>query len=98
MNPSELIAKLHANAVALKGRGVRHMSLFGSRARGNNSHDSDIDLAVELDAAAGLSGYDIVGLERDLEVLLGARVEIVVVPVRRPSLSHEIERDGVRAF
>ena len=98
MNRFEIIAKLNANAATLKARGVRHISLFGSRARGNSSDVSDIDLAVELDHAAGLSGYDIVGLEHDLEALLGARVDIVVIPVRRPSLSKEIEKDGVLAF
>ena len=98
MNRTEIIAKLTANAAALKARGVRHISLFGSRARGTNSDVSDIDLAVELDSAAGLSGYEIVGIEQELVAILGARVDIVVIPVRRQSLGEEIEKDGVLAF
>ena len=98
MNRPEIIAKLNANAAALKARGVRHISLFGSLARGTNSDVSDIDLAVELDSAAGLSGYEIVGIERELEAILGASVDIVVMPARRQSLGDEIEKDGVLAF
>ena len=98
MNRPEIIAKLNANAAGLKARGVRHISLFGSQARGTNSDVSDIDLAVELDPAAGLSGYEIVGIERELEAILGARVDIVVMPPRRQSLGEEIEKDGILAF
>ena len=98
MSKDEIIAKLNAEAVRLRARGILHVSLFGSYARGTHSGGSDVDLAIEVDPAAELSGYDIVGLECELAGLLGSKVDIIVRPVRRQSLNDEIEKDGVRAF
>ena len=40
------------NEAALRARGVSHAALFGSRARGDNRADSDIDIMVEFDPVA----------------------------------------------
>ena len=44
MDTPEIIAALRENEAALRAQGVSHVGLFGSRARGDNRPDSDIDL------------------------------------------------------
>jgi uncharacterized protein len=56
MNGPEIIARLRENEPALRARGVSHAALFGSRARGDNRPDSDIDIMIELDPAARHDG------------------------------------------
>src|SRR5262245_60562248 len=49
MNRSEAIETLRRSEHSLRERGVMHAALFGSRARGDNRPDSDIDFMVESD-------------------------------------------------
>lgn len=48
---------------ALRAEGVTHVSLFGSRARGDNRQDSDIDLLVDVDPAKRFSILNLIGVE-----------------------------------
>lgn len=49
--------------------------VFGSVSRGNDTAGSDLDLLV--DAGAGATLFDIVGMEIALEALLGVRVHVM---------------------
>jgi predicted nucleotidyltransferase len=49
MNGQEILARLRENELALRARGVSHVALFGSRARGDNRPDNDIDIMIEVD-------------------------------------------------
>src|SRR5271165_6744585 len=44
-----VIATVRAHEAELRRAGVRHLSLFGSVARGEAADESDVDLLVELD-------------------------------------------------
>jgi hypothetical protein len=55
--------------------GAHNVRVFGSVARGNDTSDSDIDLLVEFDPERSL--YDLVGLQLDIESLLGRRADVV---------------------
>jgi hypothetical protein len=44
MDRQDILARLRANEAALKASGVSHAALFGSRARGDDRPDSDIDI------------------------------------------------------
>jgi len=48
MDKQDILARLRENEAALKARGVSHAALFGSRARGDNRPDSDIDILIDL--------------------------------------------------
>ncbi len=49
MNRQDIIDRLRENEAALKARGVTHAALFGSRARGEERRDSDIDIMIDID-------------------------------------------------
>jgi len=55
--------------------GARNVRVFGSVARGSDTSDSDIDLLVEFEPERSL--YDLVGLQLDIESLLGRRADVV---------------------
>lgn len=55
--------------------GARNVRLFGSVARGEQREDSDIDLLVEMEPARSL--LDLIGLNQELEDLLGCKVDVV---------------------
>ena len=73
--------------------------LFGSRAHGAARPDSDVDVAVYVDAAradAGPFGYE-ADLTAHLMTALGTNaVDVVVLNRAAPLLYHRVLRDGVR--
>lgn len=71
----------------LPARGVSHIALFGSRARGDARPDSDIDLMIDVDDPK-FSIIDLVGVEQDLSERIGLPVQITL----RRSLSERLAR------
>ena len=55
-------------------RGVSNVRVFGSVARGDARPDSDVDLLVDFDQCH--RGLDLLGFEREVEELIGYRVEV----------------------
>ena len=94
----EVVARLQAHAAELRASGIRHLSLFGSVARGEAGPESDIDLAVELDPEAHITLIGLIGLESKLGELLGRRVDLLPEPIRRPRLRANVDRDRRHAF
>ena len=73
--------------------------LFGSRARGDDHRNSDIDVAVYIDterARIGKWGYE-AELITDLMAALGTNdIDVVLLNRADPLLYHRVLRDGVR--
>ena len=59
----------------LRRHGVTNARIFGSVARGDDHEGSDLDLLVDF--APGTSLVDIIGIQDELESVLGAAVDIV---------------------
>lgn len=93
-----IIATLRVHEAELRRAGIRHVSLFGSVARGDAAADSDVDLAAEFDPAARMDLFRLTALERRLGEILGHRVDLLPEPVEKPRLRANIERDRRRAF
>lgn len=68
--------------------------LFGSRARGTARPDSDVDVAVLVDAGTFVA-EDAWGLEATLSAAVGAEVQVVVVNRVGADLFRRVLRDGV---
>ncbi len=78
---------------AASKRGAHNVRVFGSVARGDQHHDSDIDFLVDFEP--GRSLLDLTGLSLDLETVLGCKVDVVSSRGLKPRLSDEVLRDAV---
>lgn len=73
--------------------GATNIRLFGSRARGDASASSDIDLLVDMDSERSL--IDLIALERELETALDLDVDLLTPGSLSPYLRDQVEREAV---
>jgi predicted nucleotidyltransferase len=95
---AEVIAKLREHAPQLRRRGVDHLYVFGSVARGEATVDSDVDLVIDVDPDSAFSLITLGSLTADVEDWLDRRVDLGERSMLRPSLRADFERDSVRVF
>lgn len=99
---SEVLRTLKALEPELRAEGVRHVSVFGSVARGDDTLASDIDLAVDLAPGAAPTGFRFVAyvdrLKERLAAALSRDVDIVILPARRKELKEALSREAIPAF
>jgi uncharacterized protein len=98
MNRQEILERLRENEAALRARGVSHAALFGSRARGDNRADSDIDIMIEVDPAARIGVYDYVALKNYIAELFDGPVDVVRREGLKPYVRPEATADAIYAF
>lgn len=94
----EIIDRLRQNEAALRARGVSHAALFGSRARGDNRPDSDIDIMIEVDPAAGIGVYEYVALKDYIAALFDRPVDVVSRDGLKPYVKPAVTTDAIYAF
>jgi uncharacterized protein len=98
MNSQEILARLRENESALRARGVSHAALFGSRARGDNHPDSDIDIMVEFDPAAHVTVFNYAGLKDYIASLFDGPVDVVNRDGLKPYIRPVATADAIYAF
>ena len=98
MDTPEIISKLRENEAALRAQGVRHAALFGSRARGDNRPDSDIDILIEIAPDAPVGLFEYVAITQYLADLFPVRVEVADRSTLKPLVRPSAEREAVYAF
>lgn len=73
--------------------GASNVRLFGSVARGEADHESDIDLLVDFET--GYTLIDRISLIYALEDLLGCSVDVVPAKMLRESVRESVLRDSI---
>src|SRR5258705_8661443 len=71
-----IVTELEAHASEIRMLGVTSLALFGSRARGDERQDSDLDVLIEYDPERLFTLYDLVRVGRLLEDLTGLKVHV----------------------
>jgi predicted nucleotidyltransferase len=89
---------LRAHEPELRARGLTHVALFGSMARGDLGPKSDVDLLIDVDAACGFGLFAFLDLKNDLAGLLGRPVDLAFPDAMRPRLRAAVLRDAVEVF
>ncbi len=96
---SQLIADIRQLRSALYERGVTHLALFGSRARGDERLDSDVDVLVEVrDDLAKFSLFDLVGIQTELADQIGLPFSVVMRRSMSPEFAASIKNDIVEIY
>ena len=77
----------------LKKAGVLKSSIFGSFARGEAGPESDVDILVELPDDKNM--FDLIKLEKNLESVLGKKVDVVTYRSLHHLLRDQILREQI---
>ena len=75
----------------LREHDVEYAGVFGSRARGDNRPDSDLDLLVRFCKPVGY--FTIIGLEDQLSETLGRKVDLVTEGALSPHIKDRVITD-----
>ena len=89
------LIEMHRNQIIelAKRRGATQIKLFGSMATGKATEGSDVDFLVEM--RQGSSAFALGGLLKDLEDLLGRRVDMTTVNALHPAIREKILHEAV---
>lgn len=73
--------------------GIENVRVFGSMARGDADHESDIDLLVSL--PPGRSGLALGGFLMDVQELTGRKVDVVTEASLHPSFRQRVLLEAI---
>ena len=93
-----IVQRIRSQEAELRRRGIRHLSLFGSVARGEARADSDIDIAIEIEPGRTFSLIRMEEARLLLEDALERPVDLGEADSFRPTVRAAFERDRVTVF
>jgi predicted nucleotidyltransferase len=95
---SEVLEILRTAAPHLSELGVKHISLFGSTARGTQRSDSDIDLLLDLDEQRKIDLLDYAGIIAEIQKLVPQRLDTALRSTLKPHVVRNAARDEIQVF
>jgi predicted nucleotidyltransferase len=98
MDKGQVISKLREHQDELISAGIVHLRVFGSVARGEADHRSDVDLIAEFDDEKKMTLLDMVGLENRLSELLQVKVDLTPAKTVKPRVRATADEEAVLAF
>ena len=97
MKQRNLIEVLKTYDAVLRENGATAVFVFGSRARGSERADSDLDLFIDYDPTAKIPNmFRLMQIEEKISETLGIPVTITTRDALHPLMKDSIERDAVR--
>lgn len=98
MDRVTVIQTLKVREHDLRNRGVRHIALFGSVARGKSTVGSDIDIMVDLQPDAPIGVFEYVDLTQFIADMFPAQVDVANHARLKPHVRPQAEREAIYAF
>jgi uncharacterized protein len=97
MDQAKLIETLRPYGAALRDNGATGLFIFGSRARGAQRTDSDLDLFIDYDPDKKIPNmFRLMQVEDAISQALGVPVTITTRNALHPLMRESIERDAIR--
>lgn len=97
MDREKIALLIEKHAPMFRSSGATGVYLFGSRARGDFSPESDLDLFIDYDPAQQVPSYfRLIEIEQKLAGDTGIPVSITTRRSLYPLMKNAIERDAVR--
>ena len=94
----DVLSQIRSHRDELQRRGVRHLSVFGSIARGDFEADSDVDLLVDLDQGIVRSLVEYASIQSFLQDILGRPVDLAERGRLKAHVRETARSDLVDAF
>jgi predicted nucleotidyltransferase len=94
----EMIARIKMEEGELRRRGICHLSIFGSMARGGEHSSSDVDIAIDVEPGRHFSLIRMEEARLMLEDILGRPVDLGEIDSFRPAVRAAYNREHVRVF
>ncbi len=98
MDKAEIINRLSAHKDALGRAGVEHLAIFGSRARGDNRPDSDLDVLLDVVKNDKFSLLDLIGIEHLISDATGLQANAQLRRSIQGDFARTIADDMTRIF
>ncbi len=98
MTRDEVIARLKNHESELRARGVEHLALFGSVARGDDDSASDVDVLVDIADIRRFSLIDQASLRLLLCDILDRETDLVLAQNMRSRMRERVLHDKVEVF
>ncbi len=98
MTRPEIMSHIAASADVIKAEGATALFVYGSRARGSERPDSDLDVFVDYAPGSGFSLMHLAGIKLALEDSLGLDVSVTTRNSLHPLMKDDIEHEAIRVF
>jgi len=99
MDRTGLLNILKEFDAALRANGATGLYIFGSRARGTERPDSDLDLFIDYDPTAHIPNiFRLMQIEEEVSRRTGIPVTITTRNALHPLMKETIERDAIRVL
>lgn len=94
----DVMRRIKDQEAELRRRGVIHLAIFGSVARGDARPDSDVDIAVEIEPGRSFSLIRMEDARLLLQDALGRSVDLGETAAFRPAVRQAFEHEKIMVF
>lgn len=98
MQKHELIERLRQLRPDLAAEGVEHLAVFGSRARGDNQAESDIDILIDVEPMRKFSLIDLISVQHIIQDRTGIPANALMRRSLDDRFRGRIEGDLIEVF
>lgn len=78
MTREQILARIKEHERAIRAEGVLHLAIYGSRARGDQRPDSDLDVIIDVDPKGRFSLINLSGVALLIEDAIGIETQVVL--------------------